>query len=158
MTITRWENNAVRITKKQLDKLINTFKLHYLIVEQEWLLTGNGISPINLNASDINKLNFDEISYKNLNSLKTEIKDFEIYQVNSNFFSPIINYADYIAGIIYVNKKSLLGKLTFAITDGFIHVGVFDYLNNALINFSNEKFILQDSSKLGEVLWAAKRF
>ena len=158
-TITRWESNAVKIPPNKLNELVEAFKKHGILVSTHWINTGIGTLPLNQNSCELEALNFDEITYLALNDLRQKIKNFEIFQINTKFFEPILGYADYIAGVPTNDKASVNGKLCFVITSKDVVTGIYNYADQTLKIFFDKLFHIKDDIyTIGEVLWSAKRF
>lgn len=157
-TITRWESNEVKITDSRLKALAESFGKYGILVDVNWLSHGGGNPPINQNAAPLDLYNFDEITYLTLNELKLKIKNFEIYQLTSKFFEPILSYADYVAGVASDEKSFLNGKLCFVITSKDVLVGVYDFIERTIKNFFGKTIDVKNALIIGEVLWSAKRF
>lgn len=158
-TITRWESNEVKISDSRLQTLAESFGKYGILVTANWLNHGVGEPPINQNAAPLDVYNFDEITYLTLNDLKLKIKNFEIYQLTSKFFEPVLSYADYVAGVATDEKSYLNGKLCFVVTSKDVLVGVYDFIEQTLKNFFGKTIDIKNNTLImGEVLWSAKRF
>jgi transcriptional regulator with XRE-family HTH domain len=157
-TITRWELNTTNIPTKRLKDLVIFFNANGIMVNEDWLLNGKGAQPVNKNLQSANSLNFDEIAFVNLSSLKSYIQDFEILQINTAFFEPILYNGDYIGGIFQNNIQNLNNKMCFILQNRLITVGIFNDENLILTNFYNQKIKLDSEFKIGQILWTAKRF
>ena len=106
---------------------------------------------------NIEYLNFDEIVYTTLSSVSLKITNFKFYQINNNFFEPIINYGDYIGAVeISTNFETLHNKLCFFKTDSGTIVGYFDYYNTFLTNTKNIKKKINLING-GEISWIMRR-
>ena len=158
-TIFRWENDYNQIPDKKLIKLINFFVSKGIQVSVNWMINGIGIHPIHKNIQDIETYNFDEIVYITLSQAKSYIKNFEIFQINSNFYEPTLLFGDYIGGVITNDLSNLDGKLCFFIIDEIIQVGTFDFYNNTIKNTRGTIISLHNLTfKIGQVIWMTKRF
>jgi transcriptional regulator with XRE-family HTH domain len=156
-TLARWELNSINIPEQKLKLLSDFFNKNGILVKLEWIRYGEGVPPINMLIKNIEHLNFDEMVYTTLSSISLKIKDFKFYQINSNFFEPIINYGDYIGGVeIFTNFAELHNKLCFFKTDLGILIGYFDYYNICLVNTKNVKKKINLISG-GEITWIMRR-
>ena len=82
------------------------------------------------------------------------------FKVTNNFFSPIINFGDYIAVIPKAFDESLNNKLCY-IKQGFeIVVGIFFYNDSVLKSHSSNiiKLNINPSEEIGEVICIHKRY
>ena len=156
-TIARWELNIVEIPHKKLKLLIEFYLQKGLLVSEEWLFLGLGIDPYLISNNNKPILNFDEINYKVFNSLKFDDDSLELFQVNSNFMSPILQYADYIIGKKIKNQKSLHNKVCFVETQDELIVGIYNNVSNQISNYFGEIIVLNEHDILGEVKWIIKR-
>lgn len=156
-TLSRWELNYTEISKPKVEILVNFLKQSGIDVGVEWILTENGQAPINRNLVDFEKLNFDEISYITLSNLKNQIENFEIYQINSNFFEPVIYYGDYIGGLPHSNFEMLTNKLCFIIQNKLVSIGIFNFEHMNISNIYKQTIKIDVITKIGAVLWLAKR-
>lgn len=158
-SLTRWELGYVKdIPISQLDKLIIFLNSQGIIVSKEWVLLGTGNPPINSRLKNLNEINFDEVAYLTLSQLKSHITEFQIFQINTNFFEPVLCHGDYIGGIIYnKNISQLTNQLCFIIDNGIITTGIFDFSENCLGNLFNNRLYLKDKFIIGKITWIAKR-
>lgn len=143
-TFARWELNSINIPEQKLKLLAEFFNKNGIIVKLEWLRYGEGVPPINLSTKNIELLNFDETVYTTLSSMALKITNFKFYQINNNFFEPIINYGDYIGGIeLSTNFDILHNKLCFFKTNNGIYIGYFDYYKTCVVNTKNVQQIIK---------------
>lgn len=160
-TYARWELNSIKIPEKRIVELIKYFNSHGVIVSSEWLRYGHGSIPILLSDDIINKVNFDEVALKVTEQIKISKPNFVFYQISNDDCKPILDYGDYVGGIIDINVNNLLNKLCFFKTYENIHIGNFEiykeqfYLNNysKLTNI-----ILKQDTVIGVANWIMKRF
>ncbi len=85
-TLSRWELNYVKIPQKKLERLVHFFNQKGIRVDIDWIRSGQGLPPINLNLKDFQDIKFDEISYSIMIGLHKTIKNFQFKQLNSNFY------------------------------------------------------------------------
>ncbi len=156
-TISRWELNYTAITRPKLEEIVQFFRNHGIEVTSEWIISNSDQPPINTNLQDLNKLNFDELSYITLTNLKNTIENFEIYQINNNFFEPIIYNGDYIGGVCDNNLEKLTNKLCYVVHDKMVSVGIFNYSQMCIVNFFKQPINITPTVKIGAVSWLAKR-
>jgi hypothetical protein len=156
-SLARWELNQTAIPKSKLKLLVDTFLEHNIRVSIDWLKSGIGVPPINLNLQNLRHLNFDDLTYPILFKLHQNIKDFHFKQVNNNFFSPIVSYGDYVAGV-NTDPKLLDNKFCFMI-DKNVTVGNFSFTEMSLKNINNEYIYIENIETviLGEIIWIARR-
>jgi transcriptional regulator with XRE-family HTH domain len=156
-TLSRWELDYTAIPTLKLDSLINFFQLNGIDVSAEWILSNNGHPPINTNLQSLDKLNFDELAYITLSNLKNNIEHFEIYQINNNFFEPMLYNGDYVGGILNNNLEMLVNKLCYVIQDKMLYAGIFNFDRTAIFNYYKQSIKINDTSKIGVISWIAKR-
>ena len=129
-TMTRWELDTIEIPNKKLIQLIEFLKQKQLHVTIEWFSFGIGVEPIIGNRENLQKLNFDEISYNTLCNLKNQINNFEILQLNTNFITPFLNAHDYVGCVFTNDYVSLDQKFCVWVTDKEIIAGIYNYKKN----------------------------
>lgn len=156
-TLARWELDYTEIPKLKLEKLIEFFQLNGIDVNIGWILFNNGRSPINTNLQKIDSLNFDELAYVTLSNLKSTIENFEICQINNNFFEPILRSGDYIGGISDNNIETLTNKLCYIEHDKMLSVGIFNFEQMGIVNFFKQIIKINNTTRIGAVSWIAKR-
>ena len=102
---------------------------------------------------------FDDLCEQNFLDLHQKIKDFSYYKVTSNFFSPVIRYGDYVAGLkIHSNLQGYINSLVFVVNENTVHVGFLDFDNNFFIkNALGKVLILDNYDLLVKIQWTAIR-
>lgn len=155
-TIARWELNTVEIPHKKLETIMEFCIQNNLLVSKEWLLLGIGAEP-RFSEYDKPVLNFDEITYKTYNSLKFDDDNLKLYQVTSNFMSPILQYADYIIVKNEYNKLILHNKVCCIEKEKEIIVGIYNSLDHRITNYSGQFIIIDKNCTISEVKWIIKR-
>jgi transcriptional regulator with XRE-family HTH domain len=156
-TLSRWELNYTAIPKIKLENLIKFFKSNGIDVNAEWILFNKGHPPINVNLKSLDNLNFDEISYLTLSNLKNNIPNLEVYQINNNFFEPIIFNGDYIGCMEFSNLEILTNKLCYLFQDRMLYAGIFNFTQMNITNFFKQSIKVDDNTKIGAISWIAKR-
>lgn len=158
-TFARWELNTINIPEQKIKKLIEFFNNSGILVKSEWIRYNEGIPPINITLKNFEANNFDEIVYLALNSVSQKIKDFKFFQINNNFFDPILKYGDYVGGItIKNNYEALNNKLCFIKTENEVAAGIFDIISSKLKNISNNfREYNLNNVVFGEVTWIIRR-
>ena len=157
-TITRWELDSVAISQNRLKQLIEEFAVNGLVVDLNWLISGIGDFPISDTALSIEQINFDEISLKHLQEIKSKIKNFEIHQVNSKFFEPIINYGDYVGCVLSELTDELNNRLCLIQVKKNVVIGIIDTNKKVIKNIFGKSKNIENRSLISEVLFISKRF
>lgn len=158
-TIARWELNTVQPSSKKIQALSDFFCSNGLIVSSEWIEFGTGSIPSLLDMKEFREDQFDELCEQNFLDLHQKIKDFAYYKVTSNFFSPIIRYGDYVAGLkILSHAESHINSLVFVVNDNTVHVGFLCFDNGFFLkNALEKKLLLNNYDLLVKIQWTAIR-
>lgn len=123
-TLSRWELDDIEPNFKKISSIAEFFCAKGLIVSPDWIKDGMGIAPSLLNMQEFNEDAFDDLCEESFLSLNQKIKNFTYYKVTSNFFSPIIRYGDYVAGVKIENSISdHLNSLVFVVQENSVFVG-----------------------------------
>ena len=158
-TIARWELDTVQPSSKKIQVLTDFFCSRGLIVSSEWIEFGTGAIPSLLDMKEFREDQFDDLCDKSFFDLHQKIKDFTHYKVTSNFFSPVIRYGDYVAGLkIASNYESHINSLVFAVNKNTVYVGFLGFDNGFFLkNALEKKFILNEHDLLVKIQWTAIR-
>jgi transcriptional regulator with XRE-family HTH domain len=158
-TLARWELNTINIPESKLCLLYNFFLKNGLLLKLEWLRYGEGMPPINVSKTNLNTLNFDEITYTILSLVRKKLNNFKFYQINNTLYEPIIKFGDYIGGIeILENFISLHNKFCYLKLNNEILIGIFNYECSTLIYNNNVTNIyILDIICGGEIIWITRR-
>jgi len=136
---------------------VNFFNQNGIEVSADWVNLRNDQPPINKNLQNIDHFNFDDLAYLTLSALKNSIQGFEIYQLNSNFFEPVLYTGDYIGGVINSNLEMMTNKLCYTVQNKNIFVGIFNFERMAISNLFKQVIQIELSTSIGVVTWIAKR-
>ena len=158
-TIARWELDTVQPSSKKIQVLSEFFCSNGLIVSSEWIETGVGSIPSMLDMKEFREDQFDELCEQNFLELHKKIKNFTYYKVTSNFFSPIIRYGDYVAGLkITSNAESHVNSLAFVVSENTVYVGFLGFDNGLFLkNALDKKIFLNSYDVLVKIQWTAIR-
>lgn len=157
-TLARWELNYIKIPQKKLQLITDYLNCNNIKISIEWLRTGDGLPPINLNQKDFEEDNFDNAIFLNANQLANQIKNFQFKQINNNFFEPVISYGDYIGGLISTSLELIDNKLCFVITPKETLVGYYHHEKSIVRNLHNKhKDVNIGECAVGELMWLARR-
>ena len=158
-TIARWELDTVQPSSKKIQALADFFCSNGLIVSLEWIEFGTGSIPSLLNMKEFREDQFDDLCEQNFLDLHQKVKDFSYYKVTSNFFSPIIRYGDYVAGLkISSHVESYINSLVFVVNDNTVHVGFLCFDNGFFLkNALEKKMVLNNYDLLVKIQWTAIR-
>ena len=160
-TIARWELDYTIPQRKKFNFLVDFFAKNDLIVDIEWLINGSGFLPINKNLHKLLEHNFDEVVEFSLTQLKSHIPDLQIKQIMNTFFSPVINYGDYVGVEAVTNLNELDNNLIYIESKNEIVIGILSLSNSMLRSVSSNLIELDITQneliEYGRVLWIAKR-
>lgn len=158
-TLSRWELDIIIPSSKKILSMSEFFCSKGLIVSCEWIEKGLGISPSILNMKKFTTDEFDEVCEQTFFILNQTIKDFAYYKVTSNFFSPVIRYGDYVAGV-RIEKEDILNlnSLAFVVHENIVHVGFLEYNDKVFLkNSQGKKMEFNNYTHLVKVHWTAIR-
>jgi transcriptional regulator with XRE-family HTH domain len=158
-TLSRWELDIIIPSSKKMLSMSEFFCSKGLIVTRDWIEKGVGVPPSILNTKEFTSDEFDEICEQTLFVLSQNIKNFVYYKVTSNFFSPIIRYGDYVAGV-KIDKEDImnLSSLAFVVHDNIVHVGFLECDGDVFLkNSQGKKMEFKNYTYLVKVHWTAIR-
>jgi len=121
-TLKAWENDVARLTKKGAALLVGIFQKHGIYCTEEWLLSGEGLSPLRQSHEASNQ-NFAEdiLVQQEVDNLKRYYrKNIFSYKVSDKSMAPQFRINDWVAGIL-INEQDLpyfWGEVVIADVEG----------------------------------------
>jgi len=107
-TLKAWENDVARLTKKGAALLVDIFQKHGIYCTEEWLLTGEGFSPLRQSYEASNQ-NFAEdiLVQQEVDNLKRYYrKNIFSFKILDKSMAPQFRVNDWVAGIL-INEQDL---------------------------------------------------
>lgn len=159
-TISRWELNTINIPRKKLESLVEFFNKENLLVNINWILSGEGIPPVKLSHDMFDNVDFDSLAQETLLNMNQKRANFCFGQVKNNILSPFIKYGDYVGGLKYQNKNilPLSGELIFIQKDADIFSGICVFEDDKLylgsivgIKAYSDNLFVKDPDAIGKI-------
>ncbi len=101
-TLKAWENNVARLTKKGAALLVNIFQKQGIYCTEEWLLNGEGLSPLRqVHEASNQNISEDVFLQQEVDSLKRYYQTSIFAHKISDFsMTPYFKMNDWVAGVL----------------------------------------------------------
>lgn len=161
-TFTSIELDRLKISKKQIQKIIQAFGKEGLYTDEPWLMDGLGQGPTRfLEKAEVSPQDILEKWVYNffINSRKTLITT-----IKNDAMEPFFSEGDLVGGGWGLSAKKLLGKRCLVFLEGHFYVGtLFQCGSHFFLMPSNNKaydspiIFCESNAQVAEILWHIRR-